>query len=66
MNTTTILAALTNASDAAEAAYQANSYPLMVAAYVRLMEVAAAAYNNNHFFIGEEATEMARDLTYCF
>jgi hypothetical protein len=66
MTTTNLIANLINASNAAEAAYQANSYPLMVAAYVQLMEVAAAAYNNNHLLLGDEATEMARDLTYCW
>ena len=66
MTTTDLLTALSNAVDAANAAYLSRSYSEMIAAYVRLNEVAKAAYNNNHFFIGEEASEMARDLTYCF
>lgn len=57
---------LINASHAAEEAFLANSYPRMVAAYVRLKEVAAAAYNNGFNLLGDEATEMANDLTYCW
>lgn len=62
MNTTTLLAALSNAANAANAAYLSKSYPAMVAAYVQLVEVANMATQNNHYFLGLEASEMAQDL----
>jgi allantoicase len=62
MTTTNLLAALSNASNAANAAYLSNNYPAMVAAYVQLVEVANLATQNNHYFLGQEASEMAQDL----
>lgn len=66
MTTTNLLAALSNASNAANAAYLSKDRNQIAAAYMQLVEVANLATQNNHYFLGQEAFDMADDLSYHF
>jgi hypothetical protein len=66
MTTTNLYAALNNASNDANAAYLSKDRQQIVNAYMQLLKVANLATQNNHYFLGQEAFDMADDLSYHF